>query len=235
MMNSEYFSTRKKYLQLIFSFDWRFFQSHLLLLGASWHKDETMWPDMCLIIPEFVLVLVRARTAWTAHTMHPVTSIMSLNGGSSWPRGDWSWDSWLVGLPGAGARCFSYVRVCTPHYILPSSSTLCLTLAWKHKGRFEAAPTDPAPGPCSLCFWLTGKHGIHSSCRSRLRGTGQGPSSLCLSTYGGLIPSVLCSHAAPSDCHSYVYTDARKFTGGSSAKKPIGKSGSDIIFEVIHL
>lgn len=100
------------YLQLISSFNWRFSQSHLLLLGASWHKNETMWSDICLIIPEFVLVLVRGWIVWTAHTMYPVTSIMSLNGGSSWPRGDWSWDSWLVGLPGAGARCFSCVCVC---------------------------------------------------------------------------------------------------------------------------
>lgn len=32
------------------------------------------------------------------------------------------------------------------------------------------------------------------------------PSRLCLSTYGGLIPSLLCSHDGLSDCHSRLFT-----------------------------
>lgn len=80
---------------------------------------------------------------------YSVTSIMSADGGSCvksvLPRGDRSWDSWLLGLPGAGARCFPNVcvSVCAAPKFLPHYPH-CL------RRRPESTKEDLKPLPLTL-------------------------------------------------------------------------------------
>ena len=183
-----------------------------------------MWPAICLIIPEYTYSYLRTESSYSPHNVSSdinhvswcrIICIEGLAPGRQKLRQ-------LAGqAPGARGRFLPPVCcVCTaPHAKFLPHYPHCLGCRPRqHKGGFEAAPTDPASGPRSPLFCLTGKHVSF-------------PPAPCLSTYG----STLRSHDTLFGLSlTRVYTDvylprACTCTGGSSSGQltpgmPTGKS-----------
>ena len=121
------------------------------------------------------------------------------------------------------------VCVCVAlHTSPPSLSTLSPTQAQEHKAGFEASPTDPSSSPCFLFFCLTVKHRLPSVYIADYSGQDTSLPSV-YPHMEAFFPSLLCSHDAPSDCQSclftqmYIYVVPCKCRGGSSSQLTPGK------------
>lgn len=131
--------------------------------------------------------------------------------------------------------------------IPPSLSTLSLTQPESTKEGLKPLPlTLQATRVLFSSVWQAN---MDSSlpCRSELCRAGHAPPLLCLSTYGGLTPSLLCSHDTSLHCHSAVFTQMYIYLVSNRAKEdppvswPLGSHWErhlgwlTLLFEVIHL